>query len=248
MAHPASVDSGLQHAVNRFRWSKKFRLSAIFGPQHGIHGQTQDNMVEWEGFRDPVSGLPVFSLYGKVRRPTPAMLNAFDVMLVDLQDIGTRFYTYAATMAYVMEEAAKKNIGVVVLDRPNPINGWQIEGPSVDEPFVGFTAFLASMPVRHGMTLGELALSPVGLSSMTKLSPRKYVGQMMGIWFLAASLGNLIAGLVGGNVDPEQLQEAPALFTWTAVALFAAAGVLALLTVPIRRMMGNIDTSGARAA
>ena len=97
-------------------------------------------------------------------------------------------------------------------------------------------------------TLGELALSPVGLSSMTKLSPRKYVGQMMGIWFLAASLGNLIAGLVGGNVDPEQLQEAPALFTWTAVALFAAAGVLALLTVPIRRMMRNIDTSGARAA
>jgi POT family proton-dependent oligopeptide transporter len=83
---------------------------------------------------------------------------------------------------------------------------------------------------------------------MTKLSPRKYVGQMMGIWFLAASLGNLIAGLVGGNVDPEQLQEAPALFTWTAIALFASAGLLGLLTFPIRRMMGNIDTSGARAA
>jgi proton-dependent oligopeptide transporter, POT family len=97
-------------------------------------------------------------------------------------------------------------------------------------------------------TLGELALSPVGLSSMTKLSPRKYVGQMMGIWFLAASLGNLIAGLVGGNVDPEQLQEAPALFTWTAIALFVSAGILGLLVFPIRRMMGNIDTSGARAA
>jgi POT family proton-dependent oligopeptide transporter len=97
-------------------------------------------------------------------------------------------------------------------------------------------------------TLGELALSPVGLSSMTKLSPRKYVGQMMGIWFLASALGNLIAGLVGGNVDPERLEQTPALFTWTAVALFASAGVLALMVVPIRRMMGRVDMSGARAA
>jgi POT family proton-dependent oligopeptide transporter len=97
-------------------------------------------------------------------------------------------------------------------------------------------------------TLGELALSPVGLSSMTKLSPRRYVGQMMGVWFLAASLGNLVAGLVGGNVDPEQLEQAPMLFTWTAVALFASALLCALLVVPIRRMMTNIDTTGARAA
>ena len=97
-------------------------------------------------------------------------------------------------------------------------------------------------------TLGELALSPVGLSSMTKLSPRRYVGQMMGIWFLASALGNLIAGLVGGNVDPERLEQAPALFMWTAVALFVAAGILGLMVVPIRRMMGSIDTTGARVA
>jgi len=97
-------------------------------------------------------------------------------------------------------------------------------------------------------TLGELSLSPVGLSSMTKLSPRKYVGQMMGIWFLAASLGNLIAGLVGGNVDPEKLEQTPALFLWTAAALFASAVVLGLLILPIRRMMGAIDTSGAQVA
>jgi POT family proton-dependent oligopeptide transporter len=97
-------------------------------------------------------------------------------------------------------------------------------------------------------TLGELALSPVGLSSMTKLSPRKYVGQMMGIWFVATALGNLIAGLVGGNVDPERLEQAPALFLWTAVALFAGAAVLGLLTIPIRRMMMHVDTTGARAA
>jgi proton-dependent oligopeptide transporter, POT family len=97
-------------------------------------------------------------------------------------------------------------------------------------------------------TLGELALSPVGLSSMTKLSPRKYVGQMMGIWFLAASVGNLIAGLVGGNVDPEKLEQTPALFMWTAIALFVSAGILGLLILPIRRMMGNIDTSGAQVS
>jgi proton-dependent oligopeptide transporter, POT family len=97
-------------------------------------------------------------------------------------------------------------------------------------------------------TLGELALSPVGLSSMTKLSPRKYVGQMMGIWFLASSLGNLIAGLVGGNVDPEKLEQTPALFTWTAVALVVSAVVLALLAIPIRRMMAGVRTDGVRAA
>ena len=97
-------------------------------------------------------------------------------------------------------------------------------------------------------TLGELALSPVGLSSMTKLSPRRYVGQMMGIWFLASALGNLIAGLVGGNVDPERLEQTPALFMWTAFALFAAAGILAAMIVPIRRMMADVDTTGARAA
>jgi POT family proton-dependent oligopeptide transporter len=89
-------------------------------------------------------------------------------------------------------------------------------------------------------TLGELSLSPVGLSSMTKLSPRKYVGQMMGIWFLAASVGNLVAGLVGGSVDPEKLEQTPALFTWTTIALVGAAVVLALLSIPIRRMMANV--------
>ena len=97
-------------------------------------------------------------------------------------------------------------------------------------------------------TFGELALSPVGLSSMTKLSPRRYVGQMMGIWFLASAVGNLIAGLVGGHVDPEKLDQTPTLFMWTAVALFVSAAVLGAMIIPIRRMMGNIDTSGAHTA
>ena len=97
-------------------------------------------------------------------------------------------------------------------------------------------------------TLGELTISPVGLSSMTKLSPRRYVGQMMGVWFLASALGNLIAGLVGGNVDPERLDQTPSLFMWTAIGMFGCGAVLGLLVVPIRRMMGTIDVSGARAA
>ena len=90
-------------------------------------------------------------------------------------------------------------------------------------------------------TFGELLVSPVGLSSMTKLSPRRFVGQMMGIWFLAASVGNLIAGLVGGNVDPEKLEQTPLLFTWTTIALFASAAVLGLLSIPIARMMRNVE-------
>ncbi|NTW59737.1 MAG: DUF1343 domain-containing protein, partial [Nitrospirae bacterium] len=88
VAHPASVDHALEHAVDIFRRSKKFRLSALFGPQHGIHGQTQDNMVEWEGFREPSTGLPVYSLYGTVRKPSPEMLKDIDVLAIDLQDVG----------------------------------------------------------------------------------------------------------------------------------------------------------------
>jgi uncharacterized protein YbbC (DUF1343 family)/CubicO group peptidase (beta-lactamase class C family) len=130
------------------------QLVALFSPEHGIRG-ILDTAVP--SSRDEQTGLPIHSLYGETRRPTDAMLSGIEVLVVDLQDIGVRFYTYAVTMGYVMEEAAKRKIPVVVLDRPNPINGWQIEGPSADEAFVGFTAYLASMPIRHGMTLGELA-------------------------------------------------------------------------------------------
>jgi uncharacterized protein YbbC (DUF1343 family)/CubicO group peptidase (beta-lactamase class C family) len=131
------------------------QLVALFSPEHGIRGILDSSVPS---SRDEQTGLPIHSLYGDTRRPTDAMLAGIDTVVVDLQDIGTRFYTYAATMGYVMEEASKRNIAVVVLDRPNPINGWQIEGPSTDESFVGFTAYFAPMPVRHGMTLGELAM------------------------------------------------------------------------------------------
>jgi uncharacterized protein YbbC (DUF1343 family)/CubicO group peptidase (beta-lactamase class C family) len=128
-------------------------LVALFSPEHGIRG-TLDADVP--ASVDERTGLPVHSLYGATRRPTDAMLQGIDTLVVDLQDIGARFYTYATTMAYVMEEAARRQLEVVVLDRPNPINGWQVEGPMLDEAAVGFTGYLP-MPVRHGLTMGELA-------------------------------------------------------------------------------------------
>jgi uncharacterized protein YbbC (DUF1343 family) len=129
-------------------------LVALFSPEHGIRGILDDAVPS---SRDERTGLPIHSLYGATRRPTDEMLAGLDTIVVDLQDIGTRFYTYPATVGYVMEEAAKRNIAVVVLDRPNPVNGWQIEGPAADDAYVGFTAYLAPTPIRHGLTLGELA-------------------------------------------------------------------------------------------
>jgi uncharacterized protein YbbC (DUF1343 family)/CubicO group peptidase (beta-lactamase class C family) len=130
------------------------QLIALFSPEHGIRGILDDTVPS---ARDEKTGLPIHSLYGETRRPTDAMLAGLDAIVVDLQDIGTRFYTYMSTMGYVLEEAAKRKIDVVVLDRPNPINGWQIEGSSADEAHVGFIAYFPGMPIRHGMTMGELA-------------------------------------------------------------------------------------------
>jgi uncharacterized protein YbbC (DUF1343 family)/CubicO group peptidase (beta-lactamase class C family) len=135
--------------------AKDVRLVALFSPEHGIRGILDDENVP--SSRDETTGLPIHSLYGATRRPTDAMLNGVDTIAIDLQDIGARFYTYMTTVAYVMEEAAKRKIAVVVLDRPNPINGWQIEGPAVDEGLESFIAYFRAMPIRHGMTLGELA-------------------------------------------------------------------------------------------
>jgi uncharacterized protein YbbC (DUF1343 family)/CubicO group peptidase (beta-lactamase class C family) len=129
-------------------------LVALFSPEHGIRGLLDEDVPS---SRDEATGLPIHSLYGATRRPTEAMLSGLDVIVIDLQDIGARFYTYPATAGYVMEEAAKRNIAVVVLDRPNPVNGWQIEGPAADEPYVGFNAYIPQLPIRHGLTLGELA-------------------------------------------------------------------------------------------
>jgi uncharacterized protein YbbC (DUF1343 family) len=134
--------------------AKDVTLVALFSPEHGIRGILDEKV---ESSRDEKTGLPIYSLYGATTRPTADMLQGIDTLVLDLQDIGARFYTYTTTMAYVMEEAAKRQIGVVVLDRPNPVTGVSIEGPTVDQSELGFTAYYP-MPIRHGMTIGELAL------------------------------------------------------------------------------------------
>ena len=154
LAHPASLTEGLQHSLDALAALPEVRLTAAFGPQHGLRGDKQDNMIETADFQDPLHGIPVFSLYGEVRRPSDTMMESFEVLLVDLQDVGTRIYTFTTTLRYVLEAAARHGKSVWVLDRPNPI-GRPIEGPKLRpgwESFVG----CGEIPMRHGLTLGEL--------------------------------------------------------------------------------------------
>ena len=155
LAHPASVTAGLVHSLDAIAALPGLRLSAAFGPQHGLRGDKQDNMIESPDFEDPVHGIPVFSLYGKVRRPTAAMMDCFDVVLVDLQDIGCRVYTFITTLRYLLQDCAAQRKAVWILDRPNPA-GRPVEGLLLEpgwESFVGAGA----LPMRHGLTMGELA-------------------------------------------------------------------------------------------
>jgi uncharacterized protein YbbC (DUF1343 family) len=156
LVHPASVTTSFVHAVDVCSKSRAFRLTALFGPQHGIRGQTQDNMVEWEGFRDEETGLPVYSLYGKTRKPDRGMLRDIDAMVIDLQDVGARYYTFIWTMALVMEACMEMHVPVVVSDRPNPVSGHLTEGPVSQPEYRSFVG-LHPLPVRHGMTIGEIA-------------------------------------------------------------------------------------------
>lgn len=183
LVHPASVNGYLRHALNVISESKKFRLRALFGPQHGIFGETQDNMIEWDGFKDPHTRLPVYSLYGKTRIPTPSMLKDLDVIIIDLQDIGSRYYTFIWTMAYVMKACRELGKSVVILDRPNPINGSDIEGPLLHNKYASFVG-LHPLPVRHGMTIGEISLY---INDLKGFSADLHVIEMQGwkryMWF-----------------------------------------------------------------
>jgi len=154
LAHPASVTQDLRHSLDALAACPEITLTAAVGPQHGLRGDKQDNMVESPDFTDPAHGIPVFSLYGEVRRPTGQMMGTFDVLLVDLQDLGCRIYTFITTLLYVLEAAAEHGKSVWVLDRPNPA-GRPIEGLTLRpgwESFVG----AGPLPMRHGLTLGEL--------------------------------------------------------------------------------------------
>ena len=155
LAHPASVTRELTHSLDALAALPDLKLTAAFGPQHGLRGDKQDNMVESPDFTDPVHGIAVFSLYGAVRRPTAPMMASCDVLLVDLQDVGCRVYTFITTLRYVLEAAGAHRKSVWVLDRPNPI-GRAIEGTRLRagwESFVG----AGPLPMRHGLTMGELA-------------------------------------------------------------------------------------------
>jgi uncharacterized protein YbbC (DUF1343 family) len=157
LVHPASINSNIEHAADICVKYGRFKVKAFLGPQHGIRGETQDNMIEWEGFRDKKTGLPVYSLYGKTRCPDHKMLQDIDVIVIDLQDVGARYYTFIWTLALVLEVCKEANKPVVVLDRPNPIGGHLIEGPVLKPEYKSFVG-LRPLPVRHGMTIGEIAL------------------------------------------------------------------------------------------
>lgn len=154
VAHPASVTADLTHSLDALAKCPEITLTAAFGPQHGLRGDKQDNMVESPDFTDPQHGIPVFSLYGEVRRPTGQAMDTFDVILIDLQDLGCRIYTFITTLLYILEAAAEHGKEVWVLDRPNPA-GRPVEGLTLRagwESFVG----AGPIPMRHGLTMGEL--------------------------------------------------------------------------------------------
>jgi uncharacterized protein YbbC (DUF1343 family) len=155
LAHPASVTADLTHSLDALAGVDDIEVTAAFGPQHGLRGDKQDNMVESEDFMDPAHGIPVFSLYGEVRQPTARMMESFDVLVVDLQDLGCRIYTFITTLRYVLEAAALHRKRVWVLDRPNPA-GRPVEGLTLRSGWESFVG-AAPMPMRHGLTMGELA-------------------------------------------------------------------------------------------
>jgi uncharacterized protein YbbC (DUF1343 family) len=156
LAHPASVTADLTHSLDALALCGDIAVTAAFGPQHGLRGDKQDNMIESPNFKDPVHDIPVFSLYGEVRRPTDAMMDTCDVILVDLQDLGCRIYTFITTLRYILEAASKNQKAVWVLDRPNPV-GRPVDGLTLR---AGWQSFVGAGPLtmRYGLTLGELGL------------------------------------------------------------------------------------------
>jgi uncharacterized protein YbbC (DUF1343 family) len=157
LANPASVDSRFVHARDRINEAFPGRVTALYAPQHGFYADKQDNMKASDDFVDPELGVPVFSLYGQTRIPTPEMMAPMDTLIIDLQDVGTRVYTFIYTMAYCMEEAGRHGKQVLVLDRPNPVGGNIVEGNLLIPEYASFVGRFP-IPMRHGLTIGEVAL------------------------------------------------------------------------------------------
>jgi uncharacterized protein YbbC (DUF1343 family) len=157
LCHAPSITKSFTHITDIFFQRNDCRLSAIFGPQHGIHGQTQDNMIEWRSQRHPVYDIPLYSLYGEHRKPSPEMLKDIDVLLIDLQDVGARLYTYIWTVRLCIEACSEAGMPVWLLDRPNPISRLPFDGPVLKEEYFTFVGG-ASIPLCHRMTIGEMAM------------------------------------------------------------------------------------------
>jgi uncharacterized protein YbbC (DUF1343 family) len=157
LCHAASVAGDFTHITEIFSGRKDCRMTAIFGPQHGLYGQTQDNMIEWQSTKHPYYGVPLYSLYGELRKPSPEMLGDIDVLVVDLQDVGARLYTYIWTVKLCMEACSEAGIPVWILDRPNPVGSLPFDGPVLKKEYFTFVGG-ASIPLCHRMTLGEMAV------------------------------------------------------------------------------------------
>jgi uncharacterized protein YbbC (DUF1343 family) len=156
VTNPSAVTSLLRHSATALRALRGVRLTALFGPEHGLWGDAQD-LVEVENNRDPLTGLPAYSLYGKTRTPTAEMLELVDALVFDVQDVGVRYYTFISTLLLCLEACAEHGRRLVVLDRPNPLGGEAVDGNVLDPAFASFVG-VHPLPVRHGMTVGELAL------------------------------------------------------------------------------------------
>jgi len=159
VTNQAAIDSQYRHILDifiPFHQRGELNLAAVFGPEHGLFGHTQDNMIEWEGLPDPRTGVVVHSLYGEHRRPVKKMMAGVERFVIDLPDIGSRYYTFAWTMAHCLEAAVEFGVPVTILDRPNPIGGTITEGPVLEMPYSSFVG-LYPVPTRHGLTLGEIA-------------------------------------------------------------------------------------------
>jgi uncharacterized protein YbbC (DUF1343 family) len=156
VCNPASIDASWRHVLDRVASEAGVTLAAIFGPQHGFRSDVQDNMIETGHARHPTRCVPIYSLYSETREPTAAMLRGLDALVIDLQDVGVRIYTYIYTMAHCLRACGRHGVKVIVCDRPNPIGGVAVEGPTLEPGYESFVG-LFPIPMRHGLTIGELA-------------------------------------------------------------------------------------------